>query len=128
MPINDKRLRYLSSEISKATSSQEESAKVTKFLFQGEVVDIGDPLSANRIKVYIPGIDDHLQSDKSKLPWANCLVFSNLQHLPKIGERVIVIFENPWKKNSGRWWIGPIFSFDTTSDENFNDSLKKSGL
>jgi hypothetical protein len=106
----------------------ESSAETTKILFQAEVVDNDDPLGASRIKVFIPGVDDHLISEKTKLPWANALQISNIQIIPKVGERVIIIFENPWKKNTGRWWIGPIFSANITSDEKFESSMKNSGL
>lgn len=106
------------------TKLLESSNSETKILYQAEVIDIQDPLNAGRIKVYLPKID----STRQNLPWAHSLLPTHLQILPSVGERVIIILENPWDKFHGRYWIGPVFSADVVTDEGFEESLKKSGL
>ena len=95
---------------SDAASSTSRSAEATRIIYFGEVVGIDDALSLGRIRVHIPDIDLPLGQhvDITRLPWCSYLFATNIQHVPKLGETVAVILENPWKKSSGRWWIGPI--------------------
>lgn len=84
------------------------SAPVTNTMYYGIVKSVTDPLSQGRIKVQIPGVDGNNPIDPDKLPWCYYLFASNIQHIPKVDERVLIVLENPWKKNVGRWWIGPV--------------------
>lgn len=98
---------------SAASSSRE--AQITRLIYRAEVIDVADPLEQNRIRVFIPDIDKPLEQDKDKLAWCQYFFASNIQHTPKVGEQVAVILENPWKKDHGRWWLGPVFSGRTVA-------------
>ena len=112
--------------LTKQAYNQQTLATQTKIIYIGKVVDILDPIGASRVKVYINDLDINLK--EIDVPWANCLMPTNIQHLPKLHERVVIILENPWIKNSNRWWIGPMFSNDITNTEPYEDSAKKSNL
>jgi len=85
------------------------SAEVTRTIYYGEVVENEDPLNRGRLRVYIRDLDRGVEKNKQQLAWCNYFFATNVQHIPKIGETVAIILENPWKKDHGRWWLGPIF-------------------
>jgi hypothetical protein len=91
------------------TNQTSRNAQTTRMIYKGTVVDINDTSEQNRVRVFIPELDRDLERDKNKLAWCQYFFASNIQHIPKIGETVAVILENPWKKDHGRWWVGPIF-------------------
>jgi hypothetical protein len=80
-------------------NSLERNAQATPLIYYGEVVAVEDEKEKSRIKVFIPRIDYEFENDKDRLPWASSLFPSNLQHIPKVGETVAVILENPWKRS-----------------------------
>jgi hypothetical protein len=84
-------------------------AHTTRVIYYGEVVENVDPDDRNRIRVFIEELDKPVEANKDKLAWCQYLFASNVQHIPKVGEHVAIILENPWKKDSGRWWVGPVF-------------------
>lgn len=96
-------------------TSQERNAHATPIVYYGECVSVDDEKNKGRIKVYIPKIDYQYENEKERLPWVSSLFPTNLQHIPKVGETVAVIIENPWKKSMGRFWIGPIFGERTVA-------------
>lgn len=74
----------------------------------GEVVSIYDENGGERIKVRI------LPSDKNNnvenIPYASPLLPMMLRVKPKVGEAVLILFEDSNKPKSQRWYIGPIIS------------------
>lgn len=88
-------------------NSTSRPAQITRTIYIGEVVDNDDPLNLSRLKVYIEDIDFADRNNRARLPWCSYFFAQNIQHIPKIGEKVVVILENPWKKVQGRWWVGP---------------------
>lgn len=88
--------------------STSRTAQTTRVLYRGEVVDNADPLNRSRIKVYIPDIDAAFESKKARLSWCSYMFATNIDHIPSIGEEVIVLLENPWQKDHARWWLGPV--------------------
>lgn len=84
-------------------------AHKTKTIYIGRVVSIADEKNQGRIKVFVPTVDRVSSSGAtSELPWASYLFASSLQYVPKVGEDVLILLENPWNKNVGRWWLGPL--------------------
>lgn len=83
-------------------------ANTTRIVYRGEVVDNNDPQNKSRIKIYIPDVDVAFETKKSQLPWCSYFFTTNINHIPNIGEEVVVLLENPWKKDHARWWIGPV--------------------
>lgn len=96
-------------------SSITSNAQTTPVIYYGEVVENRDDQNKGRIKIFVPKIDYVYAEEQDRLPWASSLFPSNLQHIPKVGETVAVLLENPWKKSMGRWWIGPIFDERTVA-------------
>lgn len=88
--------------------SSTNSAPITNTMYYGIVRSVEDPLNQGRIKVQIPDLDGNNPVAADKLPWCYYLFASNVQHIPKVDERVLITLENPWKKSIGRWWVGPI--------------------
>lgn len=84
-------------------------AHKTSTIYVARVISNTDQKNQGRIKVFIPTLDRLETSGNTKeLPWASYLFASNFQHIPKVGEDVLVLLENPWNKNVGRWWLGPV--------------------
>lgn len=98
----------LQSVLYRETHSSTRGANTTKIIYHGEVIDNDDPENKSRIKVYIEDIDIDTKKNKERLPWCQYFFGNNIHHIPKIGEKIAVILENPWEKVQGRWWIGPI--------------------
>ena len=77
-------------------------------IYIGEVVDIKDPEGGNRIKVRL------LPEDKTKsneeIDFAFPLLPKSLHVMPKVGEAVMVLCAIDEKKESQRYYIGPIVS------------------
>lgn len=84
------------------------SAETTRIIYYGEVVENEDPQSRGRLRVFIPELDQAFANKKNQLAWCSYFFATNIQHIPKVGERVAIILENPWKKDHGRWWVGPV--------------------
>lgn len=98
----------LRSMISDTNTSVTRNAQITRTIYHGVVVDNNDPDNTSRLRIFIPDLDQSLENKKEQLAWCQYFFASNIQYIPKIGEQVAVILENPWKKDHGRWWIGPI--------------------
>jgi hypothetical protein len=83
--------------------------------YVGKVVSIDDPNKANRIKVYISGVDyDKLVNGKvdiDKLVYCEPNIPPHFFILPKIGEYVRVhVGNNKDNSKSDRYWTGPIIT------------------
>lgn len=67
-----------------------------------------DTSGALRIKVRFPGIDTHLTDNE--LPWCIPLLPKLIHIIPKPGEAVLVMLENPNSPYDNRYYIGPVLS------------------
>ena len=116
--------RVLNKLFSEIMGTQDPFATVGKIMYNGEVVEVFN--DTKLIRVRIPGIDNKLTLDK--IPTCIPLLPSFIYCLPKVGEHVMVILQNPWSTHVGRYYIGPIFSDDVTDNESYEESVKGLGL
>jgi len=99
--------------ISKTSSGVKEYALPTKTIFFGTVVENEDPKGSRRIKVRIDLIDDDIIETKD-LKWCIPVLPPFIHFIPKIGESVLIMLQNPWTNSVGRFYVGPIMSRDET--------------
>lgn len=92
-----------------------------------KVVSVKDDKGGNRIKVRITPYDSIYQNDE-ELPFCFPLLPKYVHVYPKVGECVLVIWQNPDSKSSQRFYIGPIISQDYGLDNSPFDTHAKSLL
>ena len=80
----------------------------TTIFYYGIVVSNIDELGANRIRVRINGIDDHVND--SKLSYAFPMVQKFFHIVPKLGETVLVFLPDVKNPHIDRVYVGPIIS------------------
>lgn len=95
-----------------------------------EVVSVDDEYEGQRIKVFIPGIDEYERVSEGttmprtdKLPYCFPLLPKMLHVMPKVGECVLVLLEEMGVTGGQRYYIGPIISQDYKMEK---DSFKVS--
>ena len=98
----------------------------TNTFFHGVVVDIDDPEEHGRVKVRILSQDSKVLDEY--VDWCIGLNVSCIFMLPMIGEHVVVFLRNPWTKQKGRFYIGPIRSGDVAQFESMAETINKLGL
>lgn len=107
--------------------------QITKNIFPAIVINSEDPLDQSRVVARIISIDsdgkarggrDRDISD-SQIPFAVPLNNSFFRVIPKKGEMVFIILENPESPTSARYWSGPIMSnMFRLNYQHFEDSHK----
>lgn len=80
----------------------------TTIFYYGVVVSNIDELSANRVKVRIVGVDDHI-SDVD-LDYAFPMLQKFVHIVPKVGETVLIFIPDARNTNIDRLYVGPIIS------------------
>jgi hypothetical protein len=78
-----------------------------------DVISVEDPCEGNRIKVSIPGVDNN---ELDKLPFCFPLLPKHLLIRPKVGEKVLVLFQKDNTRHSLMFYIGPIVMQDYMLD------------
>jgi len=107
-----------SNRLTRGEKSSYETLESSQFLKLGEVMSVDDPLSLNRIKVWIKGSvsnggDDELltnNDDFDKLPWCLPLMPKHFFIKPKVGEMVFIFVFSKEKQGADRLYIGPLVS------------------
>ena len=74
----------------------------------GTVLDISDAKDGERIKVQVLPVDKYTPLEK--IPYSFPLLPKMLHVKPKVGEAVLVLCEDENKRDSQRYYIGPIIS------------------
>jgi hypothetical protein len=113
----DEFARSLAQEMGQNKSAQI-GGQLPKNFYPAIVVKTDDPLEQNRLIARIVIFDEKGNAkggrDKDvpddKLPFAVPLIPSFLYMMPREGEMVILMLENPEISTSRRYWIGPIIS------------------
>ncbi len=95
-----------------------------------EVVSVDDPNEGQRIKVFIPGVDEYEKIDNltntirsEKLPYCFPLLPKMVHVVPKVGECVLILLEEIGGVKGQRYYIGPVISQDYMMNR---DSFKTS--
>jgi hypothetical protein len=104
-----------------------EFKKTVKNFYIGEVVDNTDEYDGHRIRVVIPGIDDP-NGRLQDLPYCFPLLPRHLNILPKVGESVRVIPEDPDKPFDNRAYIGPIISQPHRIKKELDKTTARTGM
>jgi len=101
---NEKHLLKNNSIYNKSQNKQDE----TRRMYDAEVISIDDVLDGGRIKVRIPELDK--DASNADLPYSYPLLPKIFHFYPKIGECVRVLVENKATPQTGRLWVGSVFS------------------
>lgn len=91
---------------------------MSKVIYLGKVISTDDEYNGGRIraKISLDGTkkekakSDATATEEELYPYAFPLLPKMLQTIPKVGEMVFVILSNPDKRNSIRYYIGPVIS------------------
>ena len=79
-----------------------------QIIYLGRVKSVCDEFNGNRIRVKIP-LDGQKEPEEG-WPYAFPLLPKTIQTMPKVGEIVLIILANPKKRESTRFYIGPLIS------------------
>lgn len=97
------------SKFAQNTGDYNKHSKPNRILFMGVVESSTDSSDANRIKVRIKGVDDHIGS-ASELAYAFPLLQKFVHVVPRVGETVWVLTPDLNNLFMDRLYIGPIIS------------------
>jgi len=100
------------------------STKEPNSFWHGVVVNNNDPNSLNKIQVRIISIDWKIE-DNNDLEWCVAMQPAGFFMVPLVGEHVIVFLRNPWTRQPGRFYVGPIHSTRNAEFEPFKTTIEK---
>jgi hypothetical protein len=98
-----------------------------KNFYIGEVIDNTDEFDSMRIKVKIAGLDDN-NARVEDLPYCFPLLPKQINILPKIGESVRIVPEDPLKPFDNRGYWGPIISQPHRIKKELDKTTAKTGM
>jgi hypothetical protein len=86
----------------------ESNIKTNRIVYWGEVISNNDEYESGRLKIRIPDLDNMIND--SDLPYSYPFLPKFFHIIPKQGEVVRILLENPDHPQRGRLWMGSIIS------------------
>lgn len=90
------------------TAKVREIENINSSYIEDGLHELDKPFDGLRIRAEIEGKDYPKNNETKYLPWAFPLLPKTFQSVPKIGESVLLVYND--EKNSQRYYIGPIIS------------------